>query len=90
MWPHRLRCEEQPQHRGERAEFIETTTRLENTITELERQLRSAHAALLKGGLEASNTQQQLEDELQRARGGRVWASVREEESKRRRVEVRS
>ena len=67
------------EQRGERAQAMETTTRLEGLISDLEKQLRSAHAAMRKGGQMAAKTQEQLEDELQRVKEGRVWSAVREE-----------
>ena len=67
---------------------IEMTLKLECMITELERQLRNAHATQRKGCKEAVWTQEQLAKELQHVKDGRVWASVREEQAKRRRVEA--
>ena len=55
-------------------------------IYELEGQLRHAHAALRKGSMEAARSHDELVLELERIRAGRVWANVREEEAKRRRV----
>ena len=76
------------EQRGERAQAMETTTRLEGLITDLEKQLRSAHAAMRKGGQMAAKTQEQLEGELQRVKEGRVWSAVHEEQATRVRVEA--
>eukprot|EP00966_Prymnesium_polylepis_P121760 2814385-Prymnesium_polylepis.1 len=76
------------EQRAERAEAIATTTRLEGVITGLEAQLRRAHAALRKGGQVAEREREQLEGEVQRLKDGRGWATAREEEAKRRRVEA--
>eukprot|EP00966_Prymnesium_polylepis_P069947 1626072-Prymnesium_polylepis.1 len=76
------------EQRGERVEAGEKVTRLEGMITKLEAQLRHAHTALRKGATEAERAQEKLTGELQRAKEGRIWASVREEEAKRLRVEA--
>ena len=75
------------EQRCERIESDATTTRLEGVITNLEKQLRQAHTALHKGGKDAERVHQQLMKEVQHLRDGRVWAAVREEEAKRRRIE---
>eukprot|EP00966_Prymnesium_polylepis_P337089 7391883-Prymnesium_polylepis.1 len=74
--------------RAERAEAGERVASLEGMIRELQRQVQRAQAALRKGGKEAEREKEQLTGEMERLREGRVWASVREEEAKRRRVEA--
>jgi hypothetical protein len=65
-------------------------TRVQVENTELERQLTRARAALRASTKEAVAVRADLEAELQRTREGRIWARVREEETRRGRAEEES
>ena len=57
-------------------------------LTQLERQFRSAHAALRQGGKEAVRTQEQLASKVQRLQDGRAWSTAHYEQAKRQRIEM--
>lgn len=75
---------------AERMVAEDQVTRVQAENSELEKQLNRARAALRASTKEQAATLAQLEAELQRAREGRVWARVREEEVRRGRAEQES
>ena len=63
-------------------------TRMQGEYTEIERQLNRARTALRAEGKGAAEAHSALESELEKARSGRVWAKVHEEEQRRLRAEA--
>eukprot|EP00965_Chrysotila_dentata_P126540 4183947-Pleurochrysis_carterae.AAC.1 len=75
---------------GGRDDLAKKVTDLEVEITNLRRMLHHAHAAARAANKENATAVTSLEAELQRAKEGRIWARVREEEVKSVRAEEAS
>ena len=71
----------------ERVIADEKSTRLEGMITELERALARARSALRGSLAEAAIAQEKVQAELEKAREGRIWARVNEEQERRKQAE---
>eukprot|EP00966_Prymnesium_polylepis_P325229 7381210-Prymnesium_polylepis.1 len=82
--------EKRKELKAERVLAEEQVTRVQAENTALGHQINRAQSALHASTKEQAATLSQLEAELQRARDGRVWARVREEEVRRGRAEEES